>query len=39
MTFANSFNVARRLSEKNEPDFVQDMFAGQYSSYSDRCCT
>lgn len=26
MTFANSFNVARRLSERNEPDLLQDTF-------------
>lgn len=31
MTFANSFNVARRLTEKNEPDLLQDTFVrGEY---------
>ena len=30
MTFANSFNVARRLSAKNENDLLQDDFTGTY---------
>lgn len=26
MVFANSFNLARRMTARNEPDFVQEKF-------------
>ena len=30
MVFAESFNLARRLSNKNEPDFLQDDLFGKF---------